>query len=133
MLSSYRGGSFTDQYARAPPMLRTPHGAEWMFGGQIDALRTSSSAMSHAAHTSIFRPSLTPIQHTNSASPQLIQTSTPSQPASGYPGYGVYQEKATLKIHGDLASIAEGWTQEEWENKRRLVLFRKQQIGSVRY
>jgi hypothetical protein len=27
--------------------------------------------------------------------------------------------------------MAEGWTQEEWENKRRLVLFRKQQSGSV--
>ncbi|KAG7288378.1 hypothetical protein NEMBOFW57_007910 [Staphylotrichum longicolle] len=27
--------------------------------------------------------------------------------------------------------MAEGWSQEEWENKRRLVLFRKQQTGSV--
>jgi len=54
-----------------------------------------------------------------------------SQPAGGFPGYGVYQEKATLKIAGDLSSMAEGWTQEEWENKRRLVLFRKQQTGSV--
>ena len=132
MLSSYRGGSFTDQYSRAPPMLRTPHGAgSWMFGGQMDALRASSSAMSHGAHASISRPSLTPLQHTNSTSPQLIRTSTLSQPASGYPGYGVYQEKATLKINGDLAAMAEGWTQEEWENKRRLVLFRKQQTGSV--
>jgi hypothetical protein len=32
---------------------------------------------------------------------------------------------------GNLTSMAEGWTQEEWESKRRLVLFRKQQHGSV--
>ncbi|KAK4238311.1 hypothetical protein C8A03DRAFT_43910 [Achaetomium macrosporum] len=130
MLPSYRGTSFVDPYhSRAPPLLRSPHGpGSWMFGSQLDPFR----ALSHSAHGSGSRPSLTPLHaHQGSATPQLIRTSTLAQPAGGFPGYGVYQEKATLKIIGDLSSMAEGWTQEEWENKRRLVLFRKQQTGSV--
>lgn len=131
MLSSYRGTSFTDHCSRAPPMLRSPHGAGWMFGSQLDPLRASTSALSQGAHTSVSRSSLNPLQHATSTTPQLIRTSTLAQPAGGFPGYGVYQEKATLKIAGDLSAMAEGWSQEEWENKRRLVLFRKQQTGSV--
>ncbi|KAK3306295.1 uncharacterized protein B0T15DRAFT_136819 [Chaetomium strumarium] len=132
MLSSYRGTSFADQYqSRAPPLLRAPHGpGAWMFGSQLDPFRALSH--SHSTHSAGSRLSLTPLHaHQGSATPQLIRTSTLTQPASGFPGYGVYQEKATLKIFGDLSSMAEGWTQEEWENKRRLVLFRKQQTGSV--
>ncbi|KAL2264215.1 hypothetical protein VTK26DRAFT_491 [Humicola hyalothermophila] len=130
MLSSYRAASFTDHYTRAPPMLRSPHGAGWMFGSPLETIRSSAAALTHSTPTSGSRPSLTPLQHSTSATPQLIRTSTIPQPAGGYPGYGVYQEKASLKIIGDLSSMAEGWTQEEWENKRRLVLFRKQQTGS---
>jgi hypothetical protein len=96
-----------------------------MFGSQLDPFRTFS-------HNSGSRPSLTPLHAPHgSATPQLIRTSTLTQPAGGFPSYGVWQEKATLKINGDLSSMAENWTQEEWENKRRLVLFRKQQTGSV--
>ncbi|AEO58377.1 hypothetical protein MYCTH_2305657 [Thermothelomyces thermophilus ATCC 42464] len=132
MLSSYRGPSFADHYSRTPSMLRSPQGTGWMFNNQLDhPLRASSSALAHGAHVPVSRSSLTPLQHPPSTTPQLIRTSTLTQPAGGYPGYGVYQEKATLKIIGDLSSMAEGWTQEEWENKRRLVLFRKQQTGSV--
>ncbi|KAL2193959.1 hypothetical protein P885DRAFT_44031 [Corynascus similis CBS 632.67] len=131
MLSSYRGPSFADHYSRAPSMLRSPQGTGWMFNSPMDPLRASSSALAHGGHVSVSRSSLTPLQHSTSTTPQLIRTSTLTQPAGGYPGYGVYQEKATLKIVGDLSSMAEGWTQEEWENKRRLVLFRKQQNGST--
>ncbi|KXX82193.1 hypothetical protein MMYC01_201711 [Madurella mycetomatis] len=131
MLSGYRG-SFTDHYARSPPVLRSPHGAGWMFGSQIDPARGSTPALPHAAHASIARPSLTPLQHSSPATPQLARTSTLAQSAgNGLAGYGVYHEKVTLKIVGDLGSMAEGWSQEEWENKRRLVLFRKQQTGST--
>ena len=128
MLSSYRGAAFTDHYSRAPPMLRSPHGAGWMFGSQLDPLRASTSAL---AHSSVPRQNITPLQHATSSTPQLMRTSTLPQQAGGFPGYGVYQEKVTLKIVGDLSAMGEGWTQEEWENKRRLVLFRKQQTGSV--
>ncbi|EAQ88602.1 hypothetical protein CHGG_05221 [Chaetomium globosum CBS 148.51] len=134
MLSSYRAGSFTDHYPRNPSMLRSPHGAGWMFGNQLDPLRAPNSGLAHnphSAHNSVSRSILTPLQHQASTTPQLIRTSTLAQPAGGFPGYGVYQEKATLKIAGDLSTMAEGWSQEEWESKRRLVLFRKQQTGSV--
>ncbi len=131
MLSSYRGASFTDHYTRAPPMLRSPHGAAWMFGSQLDPLRSSTSSLHHGTHTSVSRQNPAPLQNQGSATPQLIRTSTLAQPAGAFPGYGVYQEKATLKIVGELSAMAEGWTQEEWENKRRLVLFRKQQTGSL--
>ncbi|KAK4121496.1 hypothetical protein N657DRAFT_682587 [Parathielavia appendiculata] len=131
MLFSYRAASFTDHYSRAPPILRSPHGTGWMFNSQLDPLRAPTSALAHSTHDTVRRPSLTLLQHSASPAPQLIRTSTLNQPASGFPGYGVYQEKATLKIVGDLASMSEGWTQEEWENKRRLVLFKKQQAGST--
>ncbi|KAK4097886.1 hypothetical protein N658DRAFT_258100 [Parathielavia hyrcaniae] len=131
MLASYRAASFTDHYSRAPPILRSPHGTGWMFNSSVDPLRASISALGHSTHGTLPRPSLTTLQHLDHAAPPLIRTSTLNQPASGYPGYGVYQEKATLKVVGDLSSMTKGWTQEELDNKRRLVLFRKQQTGST--
>lgn len=130
--SSYRGPSFEDHYSRNSSMLRSPQGTGWMFNNQLDhSLRASSSTLVNGTPVSLSRSSLTPLHHPPTTTPQLIRTSTLTQPAGGYPGYGVYQEKATLKLIGDLSSMAEGWTKEEWENKRRLVLFRKQQTGSV--
>ncbi|KAH6612825.1 hypothetical protein B0J18DRAFT_375316 [Chaetomium sp. MPI-SDFR-AT-0129] len=129
MLSSYRSSSFSDHYPpRQQSMLRSPHSAGWMFGSPLDPLRASTSSLPHGP---VSRSSFSGLPHSASAAPQLIRTSTLAQPASGYPGYGVYQEKASLKMVGDLSAMAEGWTHEEWENKRRLVLFRKQQTGSV--
>jgi len=131
MLPSYRTPSYTDHCSRAPPVLRSPQPAGWMYGSQMDALRGSTgSSLSHSIHAPLSRPPLTSMQHTSPQTPQLIRTSTLTQP-TGYGGYGVYHEKATLKILGDLSTMAEGWTHEEWENKRRLVLFRKQQQGNV--
>jgi hypothetical protein len=68
--------------------------------------------------------------------PQLVRTSTLSSgtssvpPASAYSSYAVYPSKAQLKINGDLDSMANNWTEEEWENRRRIVLFKKNQHGS---
>ncbi|KAJ9130988.1 Transcriptional regulator medusa [Coniochaeta hoffmannii] len=70
--------------------------------------------------------------------PQLIRTSTlssqPGGPAVGGGGYsnpyGVFPTKATLEINGDLDKMAEKWTQEEWDNRRRIVVFKKSQQGS---
>jgi hypothetical protein len=39
--------------------------------------------------------------------------------------------KAVLKIDGDLEKMAEGWSQDEWDAKRRLVQFRRSQSGST--
>lgn len=130
MLSGYRG-PFADPYARSPTALRSPHvhGAGWMFGGPVDSVRGSASALSHTTHVSVTRPGSSRLHYPNPGMPQLARTSTITQSAGS--GYGVYQEHVKLKIIGSLSSMAEGWTQEEWASKRRLVLFKKQQTGST--
>ena len=73
-----------------------------------------------------------------SANPPLIRTSTlqpPSSPASSgatssssmYP----YGYKAVLKLNGDLDSMADSWSDEEWTAKRRLVQFRRSQNNNT--
>lgn len=56
----------------------------------------------------------------------------PTAPAAFNP-YAVYPSntKALLKIDGDLNTMADKWTEAEWEVKRRLVQFRRSQAGSV--
>ncbi|KAK8172623.1 hypothetical protein BKA80DRAFT_251931 [Phyllosticta citrichinensis] len=76
-----------------------------------------------------------------STNPPLVRTSTiqGSTGASGLIGssqgfnpYAMYpNSKAQLKIEGDLNAMAEGWTKDEWEAKRRLVQFRRNQNGST--
>ena len=77
------------------------------------------------------------------ANPPLIRTSTLQQtpspattPHGGHPGqqfnaYALYPHKAKLEINGDLDSMAQNWSEEEWESKRRLVHFRRTQSGST--
>ncbi|KAI9715597.1 MAG: hypothetical protein M1812_005901 [Candelaria pacifica] len=80
----------------------------------------------------------------NSANPSLIRTSTLQQspsPATTPAGaakagqafnpYAMYPHKAILKINGDLDSMAENWTVEEWNSKRRLVNFTRHQGGNI--
>ncbi|KAF2089348.1 hypothetical protein K490DRAFT_37834, partial [Saccharata proteae CBS 121410] len=74
--------------------------------------------------------------------PPLIRTST-LQPSAGgvaaMPGssqafnpYAMYPNaKAVLKIEGDVEAMAENWTKDEWEAKRRLVQFQRRQSGST--
>ncbi|KAK4202320.1 hypothetical protein QBC40DRAFT_321872 [Triangularia verruculosa] len=137
--SSYRTGlTLTDHYSRAaPPMLRSPHHAgTWPMFNTLDSLRNPSTSLPQVSHTSIARPSLTSLQQSaTAATPQLVRTSTIGQSSNGggYPGYGagLYQEKASLRLIGDLGSMAENWTPEEGAKKRRIVLFKKQQTGNV--
>lgn len=135
MLGSYRTTSFSDPFSRMPPVLRSPHGTGWTpFGSQLESMRGSAANMSPPT-TTPNRRGLTPLHHPTSASvPRLVRTSTLNQPGSAGGGYtpypGLYQTKAELKISGDLGSMAENWTQEEWSNKRRLVLFSKHQAGN---
>ncbi|KAI9816251.1 MAG: hypothetical protein M1827_001852 [Pycnora praestabilis] len=79
-----------------------------------------------------------------SANPPLIRTSTlqhsPSpastpagaaQAGQAFNPYAMYPHKAVLKINGDLDAMAENWSREEWDAKRRLVQFTRQQGGST--
>lgn len=98
-----------------------------------------------APASTVGRPSMSGLPSPNTAQPPLIRTSTLQQtqtpspaatPASGPPGqafnpYALYPHKAVLKIQGDLDSMAENWSAEEWDSKRRLVQFQRTQQGST--
>ncbi|KAH8883121.1 hypothetical protein GQ53DRAFT_883670 [Thozetella sp. PMI_491] len=140
MLGTYRSTAYAEHYHRAPQALRSPHSlrsphaAGWSaYGSHMDSLRSPSSSLPHATHTAISRPSLNPLPHPNNA-PQLVRTTTLTQ--SGGSGNGNYNPfaglpaKATLRIHGNLDTMTEGWTQEEWENKRRIVQFKRNLQGN---
>lgn len=87
------------------------------------------------------RPALTSLPSPASvANPPLIRTSTLQQtpsPASTPHGgqqfnaYALYPNKAKLEINGDLDSMAQTWSADEWEAKRRLVCFQRTQSGST--
>ncbi|KAG9243093.1 hypothetical protein BJ878DRAFT_136095 [Calycina marina] len=66
----------------------------------------------------------------------LVRTTTmqnpstaPTQSAAQFNSYSLYPHKAKLEIHGDLDSVAHGWSDAEIESKRRLVHFRRSQSG----
>ncbi|KAK4225279.1 hypothetical protein QBC38DRAFT_268809 [Podospora fimiseda] len=123
MLSSYRTSSLADPYSRAtPPMLRTPHGpGGWMFGSHMDSLRNPMPALTHPT---IPRP---PMEFKRTS-----HLSTDRNGNGNYPyGSGVYHQKAALSLSANLDSMAENWTPEEWDKRRRIVMFKKQQDGNV--
>lgn len=73
--------------------------------------------------------------------PALIRTSTIQQssasmsPAAAvshtFNPYAMYPSKALLKLNGDLDSMVDNWTLEEFDAKRRLVQFTRRQHGST--
>jgi hypothetical protein len=77
------------------------------------------------------------------ANPSLIRTSTlqqtPSPPTTPHGGnrgqhfnaYALYPHKAKLEIQGDLNAMAREWSEDEFETRRRLVHFRREQSGST--
>ena len=76
---------------------------------------------------------------TSENTPMLVRTTALSQngspggnPAgpSGFNPY-LYPQKALLKIHGDLGTMTENWTSDEWAAKRRLVVFTRNQQKST--
>ncbi|KYK58320.1 MedA [Drechmeria coniospora] len=130
MMSSYRSANFTTDphyhHRRSTPA--------WSgYGGPLGSTGRSTP-LDHG------RPSLTPLPMATApapasgGAPQLIRTSTIANgtASSGpYHSMSLYSSKAVLKIHGKLDSMAENWTQEEWDNRRRIVVFRKTQTGST--
>lgn len=87
-------------------------------------------------------PTLTPNQMgimDSMANPPLCRTSTLQSSGNGLSGsspqgftsYGMPQNKATLKMGGDLDGMADGWTDEECAAKRRIVQFERRQSGSI--
>ncbi|KND87074.1 hypothetical protein TOPH_08294 [Tolypocladium ophioglossoides CBS 100239] len=132
MISTYRTTSFTDpHYHHRRPM------PGWSgFGGGTLGSTGRPTVLDHSG-MGTGRPSLTPLpmpSSSGSGTPQLIRTSTIANGAGGngpYHPVSLYSSKAVLKINGKLDTMAENWTQEEWDNRRRIVMFRKSQTGST--
>lgn len=121
-------------YQRSPTSLRSPHHGlgGWVTYGGLDG---RSSGYSSAHHTSITRPSLTPSGPVPIGTPTLVRTTSLPQgnPTLGMgAGYSPFtsHHKAVLHIQGNLESMAMNWTGEEWDNKRRIVMFKRSQNGS---
>ena len=134
--STFSGGSVSSH-----PQLRaqTPQTPGW--SSSYAAINNSGkspalSATPASRVSSIPSPSM-------SANPPLIRTSTlqqspgaatvpSSMSASGsFNPYAMYPHKAVLKINGDLDSMADNWTPDEWTTKRRIVQFWRSQNGSA--
>lgn len=61
--------------------------------------------------------------------PELVRTSQIHAPKNGYGA--TLSHKVILKLQGDLNTMAMGWSNEEWTNRRRLIQFWPQQDGNV--
>jgi hypothetical protein len=107
---------------------------------------SSSSQFSQASNvsglTSTSRSQLSSLPSPLPATPQLVRTSTMlaarqqapgiSGPSSqAYQPYSMYTAKAQLKIQGDLDSMCENWANDEWNAKRRILLFKRSQTENV--
>ncbi|GAA5836616.1 hypothetical protein JCM3766R1_006971 [Sporobolomyces carnicolor] len=97
----------------------------------IPAIRTSSSDPDAplAAPTALPTPQLGGGQTQFGGQPELVRTSQISGPKTGTGGS--YSHKVVLKLQGDLNTMAMGWSNEEWQNRRRLIQFWPQQDGNI--
>lgn len=124
MITAYRTSSFTE------PGYQRRAGPAWSgFGGPLGSTGRSPG-LDHALSG---RTALTPLPIPSSTvghgTPQLVRTSTISTGAGPYATS--YPNKAHLKLSGKLDTMTENWTQEEWTDRRRLVVFRKSQQGGT--
>lgn len=137
MMSTYQHRpSYGGDYRHIPPPVKSSSSAWNSYGSSYASMRSPSMhGIQPISHTTITRPSLSSLPAPNGNAPQLVRTSTlqtsGSPGSSQYNPYALYSTKAVLKIAGDLESMASGWTSEEYENRRRIVLFKKQQTGST--
>ena len=128
MISTYRSSSFVEP----PYHRRSAHG--WTgFPGTLGSTGRSPG-LEHPVMGG--RSSLTPLPMPSSngnGTPQLVRTSTITSGGAStpYSQVSLYSHKAILNINGKLDSMGENWTQEEWSNRRRIVMFRRSQTGST--
>ncbi|CAG9950138.1 unnamed protein product [Clonostachys rosea f. rosea IK726] len=127
MISTYRSSSFADP----PYHRRSAHG----WGGFAGTLASTGRSPILGQPGITGRSALTslPMPASGSGTPQLVRTSTISNPGgtSHYHHVSLYSAKAVLKINGRLETMTENWTPEEWSARRRIVMFRRSQQGST--
>jgi hypothetical protein len=61
----------------------------------------------------------------------VVNGGSGAMPGQSFNPYAIYPLKAVLKLKGSLDSMAEKWTPEEFEARRRLVQFTRSQSGST--
>ena len=125
MIGTYHRTSYATGYHPRPPPLKT---SSWSPYGPLSAHRSSG-----LGHTSLGRPGLTALPPPTPSAPALVRTSTIPQAGPSVSGqfspYPMYSQKVELNVVGDLQSMELGWTTEEWDNRRRIVMFSKKQVG----
>ncbi|GAA5936224.1 uncharacterized protein JCM15063_002748 [Sporobolomyces koalae] len=102
---------------------------EWNAQHAIPAIRTSSAEVdtSIPASSGVHPPAST--HDLLNGQPELVRT---SQIQASKQGSGAsYSHKVVLKLQGDLNTMAMGWSNEEWQNRRRLIQFWPQQEGNI--
>lgn len=111
------------------------------FASLNNNLRTPDSlSMSMAGHFP-YHP-VSPLTGGASSNPTLIRTSTlpqsstssavnPMGSPAGINPYGVFSNKAILKINGSLDSVLDDWSDIEWSSRRRLIEFERMQTGNT--
>lgn len=83
----------------------------------------------HPSSSSSSAPTLV---RTSSMAPSSAPPSVPGTSGQAFNPYAMYpNSKAVLKIDGDLDTMTEEWTQDEWDVRRRLVQFQRSQSGST--
>lgn len=137
---SQRLSSAPQSLMTAPPPQTPSWGSSHAHLSSASKRSPSLSAAPAAAAASRISTLSTP---PNTTAPHLVRTST-IQPPPGSPAklttgatgapftpYALYPPKAILQINGDLDSMADHWTSEEWSQKRRLVQFWRSQSGTT--
>ncbi|CAG9976046.1 unnamed protein product [Clonostachys byssicola] len=127
MISTYRSSSFADP----PYHRRSAHGWSGFAGTLASTGRSPILGQPGIAGRNAL--SSLPMPSSGSGTPQLVRTSTISNPggSSHYHHVSLYSAKAVLKIQGRLETMTENWTPEEWSSRRRIVMFRRSQTGST--
>lgn len=124
---------YSTSAAASPPSIKapSPQAGNWYSSG---SMARSPGVQSSSAS----RPPLSSLP-TPQAMPALVRTSTIQQTPSpattphGGTHFNVYGGiyKAKLEVHGNLDDMVSGWSDEEWESRRRLVHFRRTLTGST--
>lgn len=129
MITTYRSSSFTE-----PPFHHRRSAHAWSGFAPTTLGSSLRSPLLHHHGRSGMAPLPIPSSTGTGGTPQLVRTSTIAHPGGGagpYNSVSLYTTKAVLKINGRLDGMAESWTQEEWSNRRRIVMFRRSQQGST--
>ncbi|KAM0261435.1 hypothetical protein ACHAQJ_002288 [Trichoderma viride] len=134
MISTYRATGYTDPHYHHHH--RRPQPAWNGYGNPLAAAGRSSSTFDPTVSSRSSLSHHLPIPSSGSnGAPQLVRTSTINSTggSGGYHPMSLYTSKAVLKINGNLNDMAvvRDWTQEEWNNRRRIVVFKKSQQGAV--